>query len=152
MPFFQNHTKVKTIKVNGNPPSVRKFYIHNTRNEPKNKFVRKLKPHIHMDDGLKKLKELISEPISLLYYRQPENIHENLPIGTNRIKEINHWDEFYDFCHKLKLLHEAICWKFDLVNDFRHNTQIVRLLNEMSASETKALLSKYISSKKQHTA
>ena len=118
-------------------------YVHNTRNEPKNGFVRRLRPRIHIDDGLKKLVELTHEPISLCYYRQPENTHVNLPLGTTRIKEIHNWEQFYNFCHKLKNLHEAICWKFEIHNDFTHNTQIARVLNQMSDYEKQHLLEEY---------
>jgi hypothetical protein len=127
-------------------------YVHNTREEPKNAFVRHLHPRIHLDDGLKKLKELVGEAISLFYYRQPENSHENLSFGTTRIKEIHRWDEFYGFCHELKALHEAVCWKFDLENDYRHNTQIVRLLEHMSGHDKQHLLEEYASFKKKKAA
>lgn len=127
-------------------------YVHNTREEPKNAFVRRLHPRIHIDDGLKKLKELVGEALSLLYYRQPENAHENLPLGTTRIKEVHNWGQFYDYCHELKVLHEAVCWKFELVNDYRHNTQIVRLLDHMSGHETKQLVEHYLSFRKKKAA
>ena len=123
-------------------------YIHNTRNKPKNEFVRKLHPRVHIDDGLKKLIELTNEPIGLCYYRQPENSHINLPLGTSRIKEINRWEEFYNFCHELKTMHEAICWKYELNNNYRHNTQIVRLLNNMSIKDKQELRRKYLALKK----
>ncbi len=127
-------------------------YIHNTRNEPKNAFVSHLHPRIHLDDGLDKLKQLAGEPISLLYYRQPENGHENLPFGMSRIREIRDWDEFYSYCRDLKLLHEAVCWKYDLVNDYRQNSRIVRLLNRLSDHEKKNLLTAYQSSIKKRIA
>ncbi|MCF7799207.1 HAD hydrolase-like protein [Candidatus Woesearchaeota archaeon] len=122
-------------------------FIHNTRNEPKTEFVRRLRPRVHLDDDLKKLVELQSEPVSLFYYRQPENAHVHLPLGTSRIKEVHSWEQFYHFCHDLKMLHEAVCWKFDVVNDYRHNTEIVRLCNHLSPDKKHQLLSEYASSK-----
>lgn len=127
-------------------------YVHNTRNQPKSEFVRHLHPRVHVDDDLRKLVDLSGESLSLFYYRQPENSHVNLPIGTNRIKEVHNWGQFYDFCHELKVLHEAVCWKFDLVNDYRHNTQIVRLLNHMSGHEKKQLVEDYLSFRKKKAA
>lgn len=118
-------------------------YIHNTRNKPKDEFVRKLMPRVHMDDDLKKLVELSKEPLSLFYYRQPENNHTNLPLGTHRIKEVRSWDEFYTYCHELRITHEAICWKYDLKNDFRHNTQIVRLISSLSAQQLHRIVTRY---------
>ena len=122
-------------------------FIHNTRNQPKNEFVRKVRPRIHIDDDLKKLQELIPEPISLAYYRQPENEHENVPKGHTRIKEIHNWEEFYHFCHDIKLLHEAVCWKYDVVNNYRRNTHIFRLLNSISEQNKQKLIKEYISTK-----
>lgn len=127
-------------------------YIHNTRNEPKSKFVQKIRPRIHLDDDLKKLLELSSEPITLCYYRQAENTHQNLPFGNSRIKEIRFWEEFYLECHKLKQLHEAVCWKYGLENDYRHNTQIVRLLQHMHKHEKNVLLEEYVHFRKHKAA
>lgn len=126
--------------------------IHNTKNQPKNQFVHRLKPRIHIDDGLKKLIELSNEPISLCYYRQPENIHKNLPLGTSRIHEIHNWKQFYEFCNNLKILHEAICWKYKIHNNYMHNTQIVRLLNQMPNNAKKELLNEYKLFKKKYVA
>lgn len=110
-------------------------YIHNTRNEPKNAFVKHLRPRIHIDDGLKKLLELQNETINLCYYRQPENNHENLPLFNHQIKEIRKWQEFYKHCHHIKKLHEAICEKFDIPNNYRHQKEIYRLSTTMNHQE-----------------
>lgn len=86
--------------------------IHNTRNEPKTKFVQRLKPRVHIDDDIKKLKQLEECPIELIYYRQPENVNQELSVGDKqRIHEAKNWSDVFILLEQIKRSHEAICWK-----------------------------------------
>ncbi len=116
--------------------------IHNTRNESKNKFVKLLKPRVHIDDTLENLIELQNENVHLGYYRQPENEHINFK-SNERIQEINSWNEFYVFCQKIKLLHEAICWKYDLENNYHHNELLFNFLRKLHQNTKNQLLKEY---------
>lgn len=94
--------------------------IYNTRNKSKDEFVKKLKPRIHMDDGYKKLLEIQDNPIHCLFYRQPENFH----VSQNKFKEIQSWKEFYNECHRIKSLHEVICKKYNIENNYHNISKI----------------------------
>ena len=56
-------------------------YIHNTRNQPKDQFVNKIRPRIYMDDDLSKLNQIAHCAVELFWYRQPENYNKTLNIS-----------------------------------------------------------------------
>lgn len=117
-------------------------YIHNTRNEPKDKFVRKLKSRIHIEDDIYKLEALKDVPVELCYYRQPENSGKDLPSIEHRIVEIKEWQEFYQYCHFVKDMHEAICYYNDWPNKWSTVSQIFRFWRENDV-KCEALLRDY---------
>ena len=112
--------------------------IHNTHEEPKDEFMRKLKPRIHLDDDLHKLIEIQDEPVSLAYFRQPENAHK--PNSQTYVAEILSWPEFEDYALYIHRLHEAICWKHSIDNTW-HNLRIIHdRLNNLDDEDRAALL------------
>lgn len=119
-------------------------YIHNTRNESKGGFIRKLKPRVHVDDDLKKLLQIEGFPVELLYYRQPENYHENVPVlHRSKIIEIKDWNQFYTFLHVLKEIHEAICWFNKWENKYSNIGKIYTYYKSLSRSKLTDLLNNY---------
>lgn len=96
--------------------------IHNTHLEPKDKFVRELKPRIHLDDDLHKLIEIQDEPVSLAYFRQPENAHKENT--QDNVREIRSWPEFEGYVLYIHKLHEAICQQHNIDNTW-HNLRII---------------------------
>ena len=118
--------------------------IHNTRNEPKTKFVERLKPRIHVDDDIKKLKRLEDCLIELVYYRQPENFHQNLsPADRSRIHEAKNWEEVGVLTEQIKEIHEAICWKNKWENKWSTIAQIWGYYRSLNETELKVLLKEY---------
>jgi len=65
-------------------------YIHNTKNEPKNRLIERIRPRVHVDDDLTKLEEIRQFPVELIYFRQIENQNEK---AANSILEAC---SFYD--------------------------------------------------------
>ncbi len=119
-------------------------YLHNTRNKSKDHFVHKLKPRIHIDDDLKKLESIKHLPVHLIYYRQPENKHQNRSLFDNsRIFEINNWKQFYDIVIHIKKVHEAICWKYDTKNKFSHVGKIYGIYQDIGKDKLNDLLKEY---------
>ncbi|MGM5480658.1 MAG: hypothetical protein ACQESC_04335 [Nanobdellota archaeon] len=130
---FSNHHFKKFIK-----------YIHNTRNEPKTEFVRKIKPRVHLDDDIRKLEELKEEPIHLAYFRQPENKHQNLDSEQKKfIQEINNWNEFKEYLLQIKELHEAICWKFKIKNTRKNTISIIKHAKRIDKHSKNNIISEY---------
>lgn len=118
--------------------------IHNTRDEPKTEFVRRLKPRIHIDDDIKKLKQLEECPIELVYYRQPENISQELSAkDRQRIHEAKNWSDVSVLLEQIKKIHEAICWKNKLENKWSSLGQIWGIYRSLSKTELQALLKDY---------
>jgi phosphoglycolate phosphatase-like HAD superfamily hydrolase len=76
--------------------------IYNTKEQPKHNILKKIKPIIHLDDDLHKLIQIENSKILLVYYRQPENKHIDIPKNHSHIKEVKNWKEFYNLCMKLK--------------------------------------------------
>lgn len=118
-------------------------YVHNTNNTPKDELALRLHVLAHMDDGLNKLVELKQTPLELLYYRQPENTHKNLPVGETRIKEIFNWQEFYNYLLYMRMLHEAICWRFGIQNNVYKLKDIFDIRQKLNSGQEKALIDAY---------
>jgi len=117
---------------------------HNTRNEPKDEFVKKIRPRIHMDDDITKLTELEMEATNKLYFRQPENKHINFSEFSNyNFKEINKWDEFHEYCIEMKEQHEAICWKYDIENKWNNTERILNKIESKTKKENKEIIKDY---------
>ncbi|PIN75745.1 hypothetical protein COV18_02770 [Candidatus Woesearchaeota archaeon CG10_big_fil_rev_8_21_14_0_10_37_12] len=96
-------------------------YIHNTSNEPKGRFVGKLKPRIHIDDDLSKLRELKEYPIELIYYRQPENTGQDISVHEkNRILEANSFQEAEIIIEQIRKTHERVCQQEQIENTWRN--------------------------------
>ncbi len=110
----------------------------------KSYFVHYLKPRIYIDDDIEKLKALRNYPVELFYCRQPENFDKDLGILEKiRIQEFNDWSKFYDMVIQIKDLHEAICWKFGIVNKFSNLTKIYREFHKLSCYQKENLLLEY---------
>lgn len=118
--------------------------VYNTRNEPKDRFVYKLKARAYVDDDLKKLIELENTSARLIYYRQAENKHIDLPLSMKtKCIEIYDWVSFYKIIHQLKEIHEAICWFHNLKNNIFNLKEIDKHYKNMSLDEIKELIRKY---------
>lgn len=111
--------------------------IHNTRNEPKDTFVRKLRPRIHMDDDMRKLYEIRNEPVYPLWYRQPENSSQGQffsdVITGQAIREIHSWKDFVFACERLRNLQEEVCQKYGIENKWYNIEKIHKLTMERNA-------------------
>ncbi|MFH1915756.1 MAG: hypothetical protein ABIJ21_00690 [Nanoarchaeota archaeon] len=116
-------------------------YVHNTRDEPKGKFVSKLKPRIHIDDDLEKLAEIANLPVELIYFRQPENAHESAQ--GSRILDTPNWYDIKRYCETMRNIHEAICWKYKIENVYRNISRIFALRQAFSPNEIDILLKEY---------
>jgi len=117
-------------------------YIHNTKDEPKEKFVKKLKPRIHLDDDLYKLQALINVPLHLVYYRLPDNQQINLK-NDNQLFEVDNWLDFESLCLYLKQIHEAICWSYGLKNVYSNNKSIYKIYNLINSDQLQKLIKEY---------
>ncbi|MFH1916754.1 MAG: hypothetical protein ABIJ21_05800 [Nanoarchaeota archaeon] len=117
-------------------------YVHNTRDEPKGRFVSRLKPRAHIDDDLQKLVAIANLPVELVYFRQPENAHEN-QFEKNRIVEIDEWMNIKQFLERVKFIHEAICWKYGLDNNYRNIHEIFGIKQNLSDGKVVELLKEY---------
>jgi hypothetical protein len=116
-------------------------YIHNTRNEPKGLFAKRLKVRVHVDDDLSKLMELAELPIELIYYRQPENEGIDIPAALSvRINEAFSFDEIEVIIARMQTLHKAICKKEKIDNNWTNAWQIYTVLHSLSEKEKKELL------------
>jgi hypothetical protein len=119
--------------------------VHNTRNEPKGRFVDRLKPRLHMDDDLSKLVSIHDYPVELAYYRQPENAHQNLQGSHQRIVEMRTWSEFHSYCIFMRSMHEAICWKYGMKNRYSNIREMFGLKQNLNEDQQAALLREYSS-------
>jgi hypothetical protein len=118
--------------------------IHNTRDEPKTKFVQRLKPRVHIDDDIKKLKQIEECPIELIYYRQSENVNKELPAGDKqRIHEAKNWTDISILLEQIKISHEAICWKNRWANKWYMIDKIWGARQSLSKPELQELLKEY---------
>ncbi|MCX6707638.1 MAG: hypothetical protein NT001_05875 [Candidatus Woesearchaeota archaeon] len=116
-------------------------YMHNTNDEPKERFVKRLRIRAYMDDDLKKLIELRGLPCQLIYHRQPENSSTNLPlIGRSDFYEVRTWIGFYDVMHHIKDMHEAVCWANGIRNDSFHLKEIDEKCRKMNMNDKKRLI------------
>lgn len=116
-------------------------YIHNTRNEPKGTFVKRLKPRVHVDDDISKLLELREYPVELLYFRQPENIGQEIPPGQkNRIIEVRSFGDVEVIIGQIKGLHAAICSKENIKNNWTNVGRIFSQMRTLTKHEKTALL------------
>ncbi|HLC73105.1 MAG TPA: hypothetical protein VJH20_00540 [Candidatus Nanoarchaeia archaeon] len=107
-------------------------------------FVKKLKPRIYIDDDIKKLKALENYPVELFYCRQPENLDKNLgTIDKIRINEFSDWKNFYDIAIQLKELHEAICWKYNIINKFANAIELYNQVHGMTNRQKQNLIRDY---------
>ena len=125
-------------------------YIHNTKDEPKDVFVQKLRIRAYVDDDLKKLTELENTPAQLLYYRQRENKGINLPLSRGlgilhlpRYHEIKTWQEFYEAMHRIKEMHESVCWKYGIKNDSFRLKDIDYLCRNLGKRKLKSIIDDY---------
>ncbi|RME32061.1 hypothetical protein D6789_00685 [Candidatus Woesearchaeota archaeon] len=116
-------------------------HVHNTSDEPKDRFVRRLHPRIHLDDDLFKLKALKGCAVELFWYRQPEN--EHVHNDERRVVEIHDWGEFTRRCMLLKELHEAVCWRYGITNSWHHAHDIFNRYHELNDDERQRLLDAY---------
>ncbi len=116
-------------------------YVHNTRNESKGAFVSRLKPRIHVDDDLSKLLQLQEYPVELVYYRQPEN--EGVEIGANekgRIWEARSFEEVQIIITRIRKLHEYVCKKENIQNNWTNISRIYGALHSLSAKDMRDFL------------
>lgn len=119
-------------------------YIHNTRNEPKGMFVKRLKPRVHVDDDLNKLLELYDYPVELVYFRQPENIGQKIPTThKNRIIEATSFEEVKIIIQQIKDLHAAICWKENIQNNWTNVGTMFAHMRMLTQREKATLLNKW---------
>lgn len=116
-------------------------HVHNTSDEPKDRFVRRLHTRIHLDDDLFKLKALAGCATELCWYRQPENHHLNT--RSQRITQIHNWEEFAHHCRALRELHEAVCWRFGIKNTWHHAHEIFDRFHALSEADRHVLLDRY---------
>jgi len=118
-----------------------------TETRPKGKIIRKLKARIHIDDDFKKLKQIVAYPVELVYYRQPENYHIDLPFSyRKRIYEAKNWEKIYQIIYYIKELYEAICWKNDWKNADDMINRIYSYKKKLNKRRLKKLLQEYKSS------
>ncbi|MBD3313723.1 HAD hydrolase-like protein [Candidatus Woesearchaeota archaeon] len=125
-------------------------YMHNTRDEPKDVFVRRLRIRAYVDDDISKLIQLEDTPSQLIYYRQRENKDVNIPFSkklsifrSTRYHEVKDWNEFYEVLRQLKEMHEAVCWKYDIKNDSFHLKEIDDYCRELSSRRIKGIIEEY---------
>jgi len=116
--------------------------IYNTKDQPKDFIIKKIKPRIHIDDDLHKLEAIKNNPIDLIYYRQPENHHIDPKI--NNLHQINNWNSFYKHCHHLKFLHEAICNEYKIKNNHKNLHLIYDKLNNLTKKEQETIKKEYL--------
>jgi hypothetical protein len=116
-------------------------YIHNTRNEPKGLFVKRLKPRVHVDDDVSKLLELLEYPVELIYFRQPENEGQEVPLAhKNRIWQAESFADVQIIIERIKALHAAICKKENIQNRWTNVGRIFVVLHSLSQNEINELL------------
>lgn len=116
-------------------------YIHNTRNDPKGGFVKRLKPRVHVDDDVSKLLELLEYPVELVYFRQPENAGQEIPAAQKgRIWQAESFVDVQVIIERVKTLHAAICRKENIQNNWTSVGRIFGVLHSLSPSETNELL------------
>ena len=64
-------------------------YFHHTRYTPKDELISRLRVRLHVDDDISKLLPLTGLPAELAYYRQPENVGQEIPEALkSRILEV----------------------------------------------------------------
>jgi hypothetical protein len=115
-------------------------YIHNTKNEPKDKFAKRIKPRIHVDDDLSKLIQLLDCPVELIYFRQPENNGIEIPKNLkNRIWEVSSFSEIEAIAQYIKKIHSNICEKYNIENNWRNIAKIFELYHKLKNSELVAV-------------
>lgn len=115
--------------------------IHNTRNEPKEKFISRLKPRAHIDDDLSKLEELQDCPVELVYYRQPENASIEIPAALkNRIWEASNFNEIEAIIMMIKELHQQICENENIINNWTNIARIYSKMRKVAPAQTRKLL------------
>jgi hypothetical protein len=116
-------------------------YVHNTSNEPKGMFVKRLKPRLHVDDDIGKLLELLEYPVELVYFRQPENESQDVPLAyKNRILQAESFGDVQILVERIKALHSAICKKENIVNNWTNIGRIFGVLHSLSKNEINELL------------
>ncbi|MEM3154129.1 MAG: hypothetical protein QW165_01000 [Candidatus Woesearchaeota archaeon] len=115
-------------------------YGHYTRNEPKGRFVKRLKPRVHVDDDISKLIELFECPVELVYFRQPENSGQEIPaLHKNRIWQAESFADVKVIVERIKYLHSAICRKENIQNKWTNVERIFKVLHSLSPSEINEL-------------
>jgi|GEM_PF-3566508 len=113
-------------------------YIHNTKNEPKDKFAKRIHPRIHVDDDLSKLIQLMACPVELIYFRQPENIEIELPNDLkHRIWEVSSFSEIEAIALYIKKIHSNICEKYEIENNWKNTAKIFELYHQLKAGQLK---------------
>ena len=117
--------------------------LFHTRDEPKDKYVKRVGARIHVDDDLFKLKALLNTPAEAVYFRQPENQGKNVPITLRRVYEFRQWKEFYTYAKLIRDFHEAICWKNNLENNQKNLPKIADTYRSMDAGEIQQVLLDY---------
>ena len=119
-------------------------YAHHTKDNSKSDFVKRVMPRIHVDDDLHKLLDLSDLPIELVYYRQPENVGKDLNYSQKeQIYEITKWTQFYDINIELREIHEAICWKENIINSFYNIGLIFAFFKNLNQDQITQLLNEY---------
>lgn len=113
-------------------------YIHNTKNEPKDKFVKRIHPKIHVDDDLTKLVQLLDCPVELIYFRQPENSSVDIPNNLrHRIWEVSSFTEIESIAIYLKKIHSNICEKYNIENSWKNTSKIFELYHQLKNQDIK---------------
>jgi hypothetical protein len=116
-------------------------YMHNTKNEPKGSFMKRLHPRIHIDDDAKKLLDLYDFPVELVYYRQHENDHQD--VSETRIVEMKSWKDFKEYCLILRRMHDAICAEYGLRNTYRDVEKIFAYIHTLRDDKMSDLLRRH---------
>ena len=85
--------------------------MYATQDKSKMFFLEKIKPIIHVDDDLYKLRDIAGSPVHKFYYRQPEN--NGLDMTREDMEDITEffdWREFEKMVNTIRQMNEAICW------------------------------------------
>ncbi|MBU0980899.1 MAG: hypothetical protein KJ709_08920 [Nanoarchaeota archaeon] len=123
-------------------PSIR--YFHNTKDQPKTDFAKRLRLRAYVDDGLSKLQELRDIPLELIYFRQEENRREDLGRkDKDRIHEAKSWKAIEDLIIDVMDLHEAICWDKGCPNNVYASEYIFQESHKMPRERRQKLLQRY---------
>lgn len=100
-------------------------HTHNTRNTPKDCFLERLRPRLHVDDDLSKLIAVQHLPVELVYYRQPENYGQEVPEEYRyRIWQAHSFEDLSCIVRQAVQMHNEMCKKFNIENKWSRAAEI----------------------------